>query len=71
MSRAVCGLQPVSGGGLADDGGPGLRSAGLDTDDSFSFTFDKAGKVAFVQVQENTKEERNWGELQAALKKLG
>jgi peroxiredoxin len=32
---------------------------------------DKAGKVAFVQVQENTKEERNWGELQAALKKLG
>jgi peroxiredoxin len=31
---------------------------------------DKAGKVAFVQVQENTKEERNWGELQAALKKL-
>ena len=32
---------------------------------------DKTGKVAFVQVQENTKEERNWGELQAALKKLG
>jgi peroxiredoxin len=32
---------------------------------------DKAGKVAFVQVQENTKEERNWGELQDALKKLG
>ena len=32
---------------------------------------DKNGKVAFVQVQENTKEERNWGELQAALKKLG
>jgi len=32
---------------------------------------DKAGKVAYVQVQENTKEERNWGELQAALKKLG
>ena len=32
---------------------------------------DKTGKVAFVQVQENTKEERNWGELQAAMKKLG
>jgi peroxiredoxin len=31
---------------------------------------DKTGKVAFVQVQENTKEERNWTELQAALKKL-
>ncbi len=31
---------------------------------------DKAGKVAFVQVQENTKEERNWSELQGALKKL-
>jgi peroxiredoxin len=31
---------------------------------------DKTGKVAFVQVQENTKEERNWPELQAALKKL-
>ena len=31
---------------------------------------DKTGKVAFVQVQENTKEERNWSELQAALKKL-
>jgi len=31
---------------------------------------DKGGKVAFVQVQENTKEERNWSELQAALKKL-
>ena len=31
---------------------------------------DKTGKVAFVQVQENTKEERNWSELQDALKKL-
>lgn len=31
---------------------------------------DKNGKVAFSQVQENTKEERNWGEVQAALKKL-
>lgn len=31
---------------------------------------DKNGKVAFVQVQENTKEERNWGEIQNALKKL-
>jgi peroxiredoxin len=31
---------------------------------------DKTGKVAFVQVQENTKEERNWTELQAALKQL-
>jgi len=31
---------------------------------------DKNGKVAFVQVQENTKEERNWKEVQAALKKL-
>lgn len=31
---------------------------------------DKTGKVAFVQVQENTKEERNFAELQAALKKL-
>jgi peroxiredoxin len=31
---------------------------------------DKNGKVAFVQVQEATKEERNWGELQAALKRL-
>lgn len=32
---------------------------------------DKNGKVAFVQVQENTKEERNWSEVQSALKKLG
>ena len=32
---------------------------------------DKNGKVAFVQVQENTKEERNWSEVQGALKKLG
>lgn len=31
---------------------------------------DKDGKVAFSQVQENTKEERNWGEVQNALKKL-
>jgi peroxiredoxin len=31
---------------------------------------DKNGKVAFVQVQENTKEERNWSEVQKALKKL-
>ena len=31
---------------------------------------DKNGKVAFVQVQENTKEERNWSEVQTALKKL-
>ncbi len=32
---------------------------------------DKNGKVAFVQVQENTKEERSWSEVQGALKKLG
>lgn len=32
---------------------------------------DTHGKVAFCQVQENTKEERNWSEVQAALKKLG
>ena len=32
---------------------------------------DKNGKVAFSQVQENTKEERNWSEVQNALKKLG
>ncbi|NOT31967.1 MAG: peroxiredoxin [Planctomycetes bacterium] len=32
---------------------------------------DKNGKVAFVQVQENTKEERSWSEVQSALKKLG
>ncbi len=31
---------------------------------------DKQGKVAFCQVQENTKEERNWAEVQGALKKL-
>ena len=31
---------------------------------------DRTGKVAFVQVQENTKEERNWTELQGALGKL-
>jgi len=31
---------------------------------------DKTGKVAFAQVQEKTPEERNWSEVQAALKKL-
>jgi peroxiredoxin len=31
---------------------------------------DKQGKVAFVQVQEKTSEERSWSEVQAALKKL-
>ena len=31
---------------------------------------DKQGKVAFCQVQENTKEERNWSDVQGALKKL-
>ena len=31
---------------------------------------DKQGKVAFVQVQEKTSEERNWKEVQDALKKL-
>ena len=31
---------------------------------------DKAGKVAFAQVQEKTGDERNWTEVQAALKKL-
>jgi peroxiredoxin len=31
---------------------------------------DKQGKVAFVQVQEKTPEERNWADVQAALKKL-
>ena len=31
---------------------------------------DKNGKVAFVQVQEKTPEERNWAEVQAALRKL-
>jgi len=31
---------------------------------------DKTGKVAFAQVQEKTSEERNWSEVQAALKKL-
>lgn len=31
---------------------------------------DKSGKVAFCQVQENTKEERNWAPIQAALAKL-
>jgi peroxiredoxin len=31
---------------------------------------DKTGKVAFVQVQEKTGEERNWGPIQDALKKL-
>jgi peroxiredoxin len=32
---------------------------------------DKTGKVAFVQVQEKTPEERNWTEVQTALKELG
>ncbi|MFN0241437.1 MAG: redoxin domain-containing protein [Planctomycetota bacterium] len=32
---------------------------------------DKQGKVAFVQVQEKTSDERNWSEVQGALKKLG
>ena len=32
---------------------------------------DKTGKVAFAQVQEKTSDERNWSEVQAALKKLG
>jgi peroxiredoxin len=32
---------------------------------------DKTGKVAFVQIQEKTGEERNWSEVQTALKKLG
>ncbi len=32
---------------------------------------DKNGKVAFCQVQEKTSEERNFSELQTALKKLG
>jgi peroxiredoxin len=31
---------------------------------------DKSGRVAFAQVQEKTPEERNWSEVQAALKKL-
>ena len=31
---------------------------------------DKTGKVAFAQIQEKTSEERNWSEVQAALKKL-
>ena len=31
---------------------------------------DKQGKVSYVQVQEKTPEERNWSEVQAALKKL-
>jgi peroxiredoxin len=32
---------------------------------------DKAGKVAFVQIQEKTPEARDMGAVQAALKKLG
>ena len=32
---------------------------------------DKQGKVAFVEVQEKTPEERDWSHVQAALKKLG
>jgi alkyl hydroperoxide reductase subunit AhpC len=31
---------------------------------------DKQGKVTFVQVQEKTGDERNWTEVQNALKKL-
>lgn len=31
---------------------------------------DKQGKVAFVGVQEKTSDERNWNEVQTALKKL-
>jgi peroxiredoxin len=31
---------------------------------------DKTGKVAFVEVQEKTGEERNWAPIQAALKTL-
>lgn len=31
---------------------------------------DKAGKVAFVGVQEKTGDERNWADIQSALKKL-
>ena len=31
---------------------------------------DKTGKVAFVQVQEKTGDERNWADVQGALKKL-
>lgn len=31
---------------------------------------DKTGKVAFAQVQEKTSDERNWSEVQTALKKL-
>lgn len=31
---------------------------------------DKTGKVAFVGVQEKTGDERNWAEVQGALKKL-
>ncbi|MEY2784282.1 MAG: hypothetical protein RL277_486 [Planctomycetota bacterium] len=31
---------------------------------------DKSGKVAFVEVQENTGAERNWAPIQAALKAL-
>jgi peroxiredoxin len=31
---------------------------------------DKTGKVAFAQVQEKTSDERNWAEVQTALKNL-
>jgi peroxiredoxin len=31
---------------------------------------DKTGKVAFAQVQEKTSDERNWSEVQTALKNL-
>src|SRR5262249_43589030 len=32
---------------VADDSAPSFKSAGLDTDDSFSFTFNKAGTYAY------------------------
>ena len=32
---------------VADDSAPSFRSAGLDTDDSFSFTFSQAGAYSY------------------------
>ena len=32
---------------VADDAAAGFKSAGLDTDDSFSFTFDKVGSYSY------------------------
>jgi len=32
---------------VADDNAPSFKSAGLDTDDSFSFTFNKTGTYAY------------------------